>query len=552
MSIVPGLLAATLAGAALAATAAPSPSAAETGLRPDLARVVRSAAADDLIPISIVMKEQVSRAEMNQFSQIADLSQRRAAAIARLKEVAHASNRDLLAFLASEQDRGAVGQRIRPLWIRNIVAAEATREVILRLAQRDDVAYINYDEPIGDAVFPITPATPAVGDGGPAAGGRGIECGVELMRAPEVWDLGITGEGVVVGIIDTGCCIDHPDIENQLWTNPGEIPGNGVDDDGNGYVDDIVGWDFENDDNDPSDNYGHGTHTTGTVCGDGTGGTTTGMAPDCQMMILRFWNDFGGESIVWEAMQYAADNNADIVTASIGWPHYMNPDRATWRASCENTIAAGVTVIYAAGNEGNYNPPVDNVRTPGDVPDVITVGATDCADNIANFSSRGPVTWENVPPYNDWPYPPGKIKPSVAAPGVDTISCRHNPCNGYTSMSGTSMATPHVAGAAALLLQANPNLDHFGVKEALMATAVDLGEEGMDNTFGAGRVDAYEAVLSVMQDCPADFDDDGDVDTEDLLFLLAHWGTSEGDVDGDADTDTADLLALLAAWGECP
>jgi subtilisin family serine protease len=114
------------------------------------------------------------------------------------------------------------------------------------------------------------------------------------------------------------------------------------------------------------------------------------------------------------------------------------------------------------------------------------------------------------------------------------------------------MATPHVAGAAALILQANPTLDHFGVKDALMETAVDLGSEGMDNYYGAGRVDVYEAVLSVMQDCPADFDDDGDVDTEDLLFLLAHWGTSGGDTDGDGDTDAADLLNLLADWGECP
>jgi len=187
------------------------------------------------------------------------------------------------------------------------------------------------------------------------------------------------------------------------------------------------------------------------------------------------------------------------------------------------------------------------------VPDVITVGATDQNDNIASFSSIGPITWQNVPPYNDWPYPPGKIKPSVSAPGVSTKSTSYD-CVGYLHMDGTSMATPHVAGAAALMIQANPNLDHFGVKTALMESSIDLGAPGMDNTFGAGRVDAYEAVLYVMDDCPADFDGDGDVDTEDLLTLLAAWGTAgpDGDVDGDGDVDTADLLALLAAWGDCP
>ncbi|MDY7110519.1 MAG: S8 family serine peptidase [Planctomycetota bacterium] len=544
MFTVPGLLAATLVGAALATTAAPPVSTGEAALRPELARVVRTAAADQLIPISIVMKAQATRGELNQLGRMSDKPQRRAAVIARLKEVAQASNRDLLAALEEAQARGTVGPRIRPLWLRNVVATQATGEVILRLTQRDDIAYINYDRPVGEEILARGPVNPA--------GGRSIEYGVELMRAPEVWDMGITGEGVVVGIIDTGCCITHPDIENQLWNNEDEVPGNGVDDDGNGYVDDIVGYNFWEGTNDVYDSGGHGTHTAGTVCGDGTDGTQTGMAPDCQMMILKFWNNFSGESVVWEAMQYAADNDADVVTASIGWPHYIGPDRATWRAVCENTIAAGVAVFYAAGNEGNYDPPVDNIRTPGDVPDVITVGATDEYDNAASFTSIGPVTWENVPPYNDWPYPPGKIKPSIAAPGVDTISCRHSPCNSYTSMSGTSMATPHAAGAAALLLQANPNLDHFGVKEALMETAVDLGEQGMDNTFGAGRIDAYEAVMAVMEDCPADFDGDGDVDTADLLFLLQNWGTSGGDTDGDGDTDTADLLYLLSAWGDCP
>ena len=554
MRILYGLLAtAALTAAAAAMPAGGEKTTAAWKLHGDLGIVMRQAAPDELIPISIVMRDQVSIQEIDQLGRFADKYQKRALVLGRLKEVARTSSAPLLAALQAEQATGAVGQRVRSLWIVNVIATEATAETITRIAARNDVAYVNFDRPAGEEVFPVEPGDQTVKGHGASADGRGIECGVELMRAPEVWaDFNITGEGVVVGIIDTGCCIEHPDIENQLWTNPGEIPGNGVDDDNNGYIDDIVGYNFWEQTNDVYDSGGHGTHTAGTVCGDGTDGTITGMAPNCQMMILKFWNNFGGESIVWEAMQYAADNNADAVTASIGWPHSMSPDRATWRAVCENTMAAGVVTVYAGGNEGNYNPPVDNIRTPGDVPDMLTIGATDCSDNIASFSSIGPVTWENVDPYNDWPYPPGKMKPTVSAPGVDTVSCRHSPCTGYTNMSGTSMATPHVAGAVALILEANPNLDHFQVKQLLKDTSVDLGEVGHDNTYGAGRVDAYEAVVEAMnQGVYGDVNNDGVVDIDDIFDVLAAWGPCPGcpeDVNGDGTVDIDDIFDVLANW----
>src|SRR5262249_15534535 len=148
-------------------------------------------------------------------------------------------------------------------------------------------------------------------------------------------------------------------------------------------------------------------------------------------------------------------------------------------------------MVIAAGNEGFGNEP-DNVRTPGDVPRVITVGATDCSDALASFSSRGPVTWQNVPPYNDYAFPPGLIKPDVSAPGVDTIS--HNFCNGYTTLSGTSMATPHTAGTVALMVSNDPSISHDDIKQILQDTAIDLGAPGKDNEYGSGRVDAFAAV----------------------------------------------------------
>ena len=527
-------------------------------LRGELAEVMRDAEAGELIPIIIVLQAQVAAGDLAQASAIPDKRARRNAVKTLLKAQAQASQRGILNQLAAEQNGGAVGARVRPLWIQNVVATDATAAAIRRIARRGDVDYLSYDKPIGPEVFPVEPIEIELGEGGSPTSGGSIECGVQLMRAPEVWnDLGITGEGVIVGIIDTGCCITHPDLVNQIWYNPGEIPNNGIDDDMNGYVDDINGWNFQLNNNNISDSNGHGTHTTGTVAGDGTNGTTTGMAPNVSMMILEFWNSLpSGQPSVWEAMQYAVDNGADVVTASIGWPHSFNPDRVTWRNVCEATIAAGVVVIYAAGNEGCGNPP-DNVRTPGDVPDVITIGATDCNDVKAGFSSCGPITWQGISPWNDCPYPPGCIKPSVAAPGVNTISTSNN-CSGYFIISGTSMATPHVAGTVALMLEANPDLDPAQVKEILKETSIDLGPGGNDNSFGAGRVDAMEAVLLALDMatlCPWDMDDDGSVGVPDLLSLLGQWNTDPGgppDFDDDGNVGVKDLLILLGNWGPCP
>jgi len=497
------------AGAAAPSAADLAPDSIEAKLRADLRDVVRNAAPDELISVSIVMREQVARADIQQASLIEDEADRRATIKAMLKDLADRTQPGVIALLEEAQDQGQAADYIVPLWIHNVVGARVTPDVARRLAARDDVAYLNWDRSIGEAIFPVEPA-PALdlpGTGGGTDGGN-IECGVELMGAPQVWnDLGITGEGVVVGVIDTGACITHPDLANQIWTNPGEIPNNNIDDDGNGFIDDVHGWSFDGNgsDDDIRDTNGHGTHVSGTVAGDGTNGTTTGMAPDSQIMTLKFWNDFSGELSVWNGMEYGTDNGADVLTASLGWPHSMNPDRATWRAVCENSIAMGVVVVYAAGNEGSCCPPVDSVRTPGDVPAIITAGATDCNDFIAGFSSRGPVTWENVPPYNDFPYPPGKIKPTVAAPGVNTESTSNN-CSGYRTLSGTSMATPHVSGGIALLLQANPNLTHEEVKQILMDTALDLGADGVDNDSGAGRVQIYDAVLAALESAGAPAD----------------------------------------------
>jgi len=439
----------------------------------------------------VVMRDQVDRAVIEHAARIDDRSLRRDVVVDLLKDHAALSQTGVLDAL---RDGGGV-ERVRSMWIANLVAVRMTEEMANRIGARGDVVDVfrmDRSDRIGSPI-------PVVDDDdvlfAPADGQ--IDCGVDLMRAPGVWDeLGETGGDVVVAVIDTGCCVTHPDLVNQIWMNPGEIPGNHIDDDDNGFIDDVYGWNFEEFSADITDFTGHGTHVSGTIAGDGTNGVTTGMAPDVKIMTLKFYNSVYGEVSVWDSIQYATDNGADVINGSIGWSHYMYPQRSIWRLVCENAMAAGLVVVFSGGAEGCFNPP-DDIVTPGDVPDVVTAGTLDCDDQIMYFSSCGPVTWEDVDPFNDWPYPPGKMKPTSAVPGVNTISCS-NDGEGYVYMSGSAMATAHFSGAAALVVGANPVLDPAEVKDILMETAVDLGDPGMDNTYGAGRVDAFEAVLAAF------------------------------------------------------
>ena len=477
-------------------------------LREPLPEVLAAAAADEKVPVSIVFKAQATPAELGAIADRHDAERdRRAALVTRLKSVAIDGQRAVLQLVRSAEASGRAA-RVRPLWLTSVVGADLPPDLIRAIAARPEVDHVNWN-PKRDVFLGGRAPASKLDRASPTTtiGTDEIECGTDKIRAPEVWSsLGITGAGAVVAVIDTGVCYGHPDIANQIWVNPGEdldhnglvmdpADVNGLDDDGNGFVDDFIGWDFDLNDNNPNDDSnGHGSHCAGTVGGDGTSGTQAGVAPGVKIMPVRVGVTFADEVDVWSAMQYAAENGADAISMSLGWPHNQNPDRATWRNNAENTINLGTAMVIAAGNEGAGAEP-DNVRTPGDVPRVITVGATDCADAIAGFSSRGPVTWQGVAPFNDHPFPPGLVKPDVSAPGVDTKS--HNFCSGYTFMSGTSMATPHTAGAVALMVSANPSLTHDEIKSTLESTAIELGAPGKDNEFGSGRIDAYEAVAAV-------------------------------------------------------
>jgi subtilisin family serine protease len=454
----------------------------------ELKALVADSPADTRIHVDLVFKTQPDFAQMKaSLAHLSDKELPRALRQASLRMV-QPEQAAAVAIIERHAASGSADQ-IAKLWLSNVIGVRTTPEVILELAELDDIAYIHYDPPRAGIMLSTTSSS-----GNPT-------CDQNAINSPWAWKrMNAMGQGIVVAVIDTGTCYTHPDLANNIWVNPGEDLGgdgivwdpndmNGIDDDGNGYVDDVIGWAFDyttNTPNNPMDSQIHGTHTSGTVAGDGTSGTDTGVAPRAKIMPLRNSAQIAYEIEVWQCMEYATMMDADIISMSLGWFHSWLPDRAVWRANCDNTQAAGTMMVIAAGNEGGWTT-FDNVRTPGDVPDVTTVGATDCNDNLAYFTSIGPVEWSSVAGYNDHPYPPGLIKPDVSAPGLNTVSTY--PCSGYTTLSGTSMSTPHVAGAAAILRSLRPDMSIAEVKAALMATSFDLGAPGKDNSYGAGRID---------------------------------------------------------------
>ncbi|MCH7720909.1 MAG: S8 family serine peptidase [Planctomycetes bacterium] len=488
--------------AGVLATGAP----ALAGVEVDPNLEVRLAEAPDgeIVPVYVVMVDRLDRAalEAQYPTHLYTPSERRLLLTSQAKNVAEASQGDLLNYLGSRPITEVV--LVRPLWIVNVVAFEAVPSVIEEVLSMPGIERAMLNEK--EYVLPIEPQREQ--QGGMAQRGGGIVWSLDQIRAPEVWAMGITGEGVVVAHYDTGACYNHPDLAANTWINEDEIPGNGQDDDGNGFIDDDKGWDFGANDNDPDDDSGHGTHTMGSVVGDGTQGTQTGVAPGAKVMINKVLNfGFGDGPEVWEAYQYSLENGAHLATASIGWITGIHEkNRADWREASDNAIYAGLILVFAAGNERSWMPVPESIRTPGDVPAVITVGATTVSDSIASFSSPGETEWgtswigENTDgPYNDWEWNQGgRIKPDIAAPGQSVNSTVD--CNGYSSNTwdGTSMATPHIAGVIALMLEANPLLTRDDILEIFADTAVDLGPPGMDNDFGWGRVDAFEAVSAAL------------------------------------------------------
>ena len=328
-------------------------------------------------------------------------------------------------------------------------------------------------------------------------GDKALSWHLPRIGADQAWAQGFDGTGVVVGHVDTGVSYDHPDLAGRMWDGGAEWPHHG--------------YDAVDDDDDPYDgdtSIHHGTHTAGLIVGDGSGGTSTGAAPGATLMALRAVPGYYSDLV--EAMQFGLDHGpVDVISFSAGWDDPANDLKEANRANADVLMAMGIAWITAAGNGDNYGghfPLPQDIGSPADCPDpwfgaaghsaVIAVGATTSADVVWANSSIGPTVWAITgTDYDDYPYPPGLMKPDVAAPGVDITSTYSN--SGYVDYSGTSMSCPLVAGAAAILLQASPGAAPALLAEALETSATDIGAPGRDNSAGAGLLN-IPAALEAM------------------------------------------------------
>jgi len=451
---------------------------------------------NEMIEITVLMKSRCDRNALSQrASALPTRAERRAFVVDELKHFTEVSQRDLKLALAEMEQQGEVTVP-RTLWMSNSLYFSATKETVLALAKRDDIAHIGYNierKWIGDDEKPTS-----------ANETREITPNILKVNADKVWELGFTGQGIVVSVIDAGVNYNHLDLADHLWDGGEAFPHHG--------------YDVRNDDDDPMDDMGHGTHCAGTVAGDGTAGSQTGVAPDTQIMCIKSVNadGTGGAVKLAEGMEWSVEHGCDIISMSMGLVHPSVTERELFRRTCVSILDAGVSSFICAGNEGfalDQYPIPQNVRIPGSCPppyldpdqmanpgelsSAIVVGSVDDNDQASFFTANGPCTWQDTE-FGDYAYNPGigLIRPDVCAPGESIKSLNYTSNTGYKSMTGTSQATPCVAGIAALMLSKNPELSPADICRILEETSVKLTPT-KSNLTGVGRVDALAAVNAV-------------------------------------------------------
>jgi subtilisin family serine protease len=512
-----------------------------TGITPDLRSVLDRAGPEEKIRVNIMMDRTADYERFIKEAQGLTRRERRAQAVALMTRVADQTQSEVRAFLAEQELSGNVSGILVLLGV-NGINVWATRDVIEQVARFEGVRSVDWDEEIPDELVldlvakPDNLFFPLASD---------TSWGVKKINAPLVWDLSITGAGVLVGIIDTGVNYNHVDLAGHMWDGGPAYPNHG--------------WDFRSGDNDPMDTDGHGTACAGIVAGDGTAGLQTGVAPDATVMALRAG---GNESAMWAASDFAIVNGCDVISSSMSWKYPSNPDYVGWRDQAVAEWAAGVIRANSIGNQGNQPgsyPIPYNIATPGncpppwlhpdqtlvgDISSTMGCGAVDQSDVILDYSGRGPSAWErgDFPPYyQDYPYnngiEMGLLKPDVCAPTeVRTLS--HTNTSGYiTGFGGTSAATPHLGGAMCLVLSADTTITPEAVSQKIQMNTVDLGLPGKDNVYGAGRIDVFAAITSNLY----------------TMVTVQDYAISDtvvGDGDGRLEVgETADLVISLRASG---
>jgi subtilisin family serine protease len=347
----------------------------------------------------------------------------------------------------------------------------------------DHIAYIEPDyivtvfETPDDPMFDQLWGLDNTGQTGGTAGAD-----IDALRA---WDVFTGSEDVVVVVIDTGTDYTHPDIAANAWTNPGEIPGNGIDDDGNGFIDDIHGWDFYNDDSNPMDDHGHGTHCAGTIGAVGNNGIgVVGVNWTVKIMACKFLSSGGSGSTsdAIDAITYATMMGVDVMSNSWGGGGYSEALEDAIQAAYD----AGIMFVAAAGNSSQNTDTYPHYPSSYTTGNVVSVAATDHNDGLASFSNYGLVSVD------------------LGAPGDDIYSTF--PGNSYGTLSGTSMATPHVSGAAALIMGRFPAMNVDQVK-ALLLNSVDPIPGLAGKCVSEGRLNVFNCIAEPDSIPPAAIDD---------------------------------------------
>lgn len=457
--------------------------------------------AQEPIEVMVQMKDQYNRAELCRKTQyIPTRAERRDFVVKELKTFTEASQYDLMLTLNELEQQGLVSS-IHSLWSANALYFTTTEDVAQALAERPDIQSISPVKQyqwIPEAELRLEHQTSY----------EYIAPNIQQVNADQVWEQGNMGEGVVIAVVDSGVNYNHVDIADHLWDGGEAFPHHG--------------FDVVNDDDDPMDDLGHGTHCAGTVCGDGTAWMVTGMAPEATLMCVKSVREdgFGGAVNIVRGMEWAVEHGCDAISMSLGVAKAETADKELFRHTCEAILDAGVVTVVCTGNEGstllqNAYPVPNNVRVPASCPPpyldpdqmenpgglscVVAVGAVDENDTAAYFTSRGPVTWQDTE-FSDYAYDPGigLIRPDVSAPGVMIWSLKYNSNYDYDYMSGTSQATPCVAGVVALMLHANPELTPAAICQILEETALKLTPT-KSNLTGFGRVDALAAVNAAAE-----------------------------------------------------
>lgn len=432
-------------------------------IHPQLAEKISDLNPDQTIQVIVHMKKQ---ADWSNVARTATKAEK----ILYLQSLAEHDQADLLNWLAK------YGEQISNLntwWIFNGLTFKATKDIIEQVADRSDVDYV-----IDDFIVKLHDVK--IRRDNSNVESRTPEWNISIVSAPQCWNAGYDGTGIIVGNMDTGVDVSHPALAGKWITG---------------------GWyDAVNGQSSPYDDHGHGTHTMGTTCGgDGNGSFTNdiGVAPGANFICAKAFDSNGSGQSSWihNCFQWFAGQNAVVVGNS--WGSSATTSTEYWN-DCDNWRNLGIYPVFSIGNSG---PNSGTAGTPGNFPIVTGVGGTDSNDNMYYYSSRGPAP--NQYPWNDTTYwgrsDWNLIKPDIAAPGQSVRSSL--PGGGYGQMSGTSMACPHVTGAVAICLQKNPSLDYETLYNILLDNADHPSQGGSypNNNYGWGRLNVYAALQAVPQ-----------------------------------------------------